>query len=146
MSARWRPASLIPALALVALTVLPESLTTRHAAAQGADDAPGGVADGQVVGTTADALLTSITRDRLGDVQNHERLTVRVADRALTARFFDAARYTALRASPAAREGLDVDVVCTVDAGGAIVIVGLGGGLTDWLGARPGMRVVVEMP
>ncbi|MBI3109388.1 MAG: hypothetical protein HYY95_28085 [Candidatus Rokubacteria bacterium] len=120
--------------------------TARDADAQGRGPASAVVAEGHVVATTADAILTSITPDQLGAVQSHDRLTVRVAGRALTTRFFDAARYAALLASPEAREGLDVDVVCTVDARGALVIVGLGGGLGDWLAARPGTDVIIEMP
>jgi hypothetical protein len=118
----------------------------RNADAQGRGLAFAVVAEGHVVATTADAILTSITHDQLGVVQNHDGLTVRVAGRALTTRFFDAARYAALLGSSEAREGLDVDVVCTVDARGSLVIVGLGGGLGDWLAARSGMPVILETP
>lgn len=146
MCALRRIARIIWILPLLAVWLPLGPVIPRHAEAQGGGPAPAMVAEGHVIATTADAILISITLDRLPDLQNHDRLTVRIAGRPLTTRFFDAARYTALLSSPEAREGLDVDVVCTVDAGGGLVIVGLGGALTDWLGAKPRMRVVVEMP
>jgi hypothetical protein len=45
--------------------------------------------------------------------------------------------------NPAARKGLDVDLAGTIDTTGALAVVGLAGGLPEWLGVKPGWPVSV---
>jgi hypothetical protein len=45
---------------------------------------------------------------------------------------------------PAARKGLDVNVARTLDQSASLVVVGLGGGMAEWLGVKLGAPITVE--
>jgi hypothetical protein len=100
---------------------------------------------GRVVSLQNGLIYTSITADwPSAGISGGTALRVRLGGRTLDARFLNPARYAQVVTDPAARKGLDVDVVCTVDRSGALVVVGLAGGLSEWLGLKFGAPVTVE--
>jgi hypothetical protein len=109
---------------------------------------PTAVATGEVTGSTADAILTNIRLAEIetAAVQDDDVLQLTLGGRVLTTRYLDSASFAALQTSAEARDAIDIDVICTIDSGGGLIIVGLGGGLGDWLQAAPGSRVVLEKP
>lgn len=100
---------------------------------------------GRVVSVHNGLIYTSITADwPSAGISDGTALRVRLGGRTLDARFLNPARYSQVVTDPAARKGLDVDVACTVDNNGALVVVGLAGGLSEWLGLKLGAPVTVE--
>ena len=100
---------------------------------------------GRVVSVHNGLIYTSITADWPSrGISGGTALRVRVGGRTLDARFLDPTHYLQVVTDPAKRKGLDVDVVCTVDKSGALVVVGLAGGLSEWLGLKLGAPVTVE--
>jgi hypothetical protein len=100
---------------------------------------------GRVVSLQNGLIYTSITADwPSARIFGGTALRVRLGGRTLDARFLTPPRYLQVVTDPAARKGLDVDVVCTVDRNGALVVVGLAGGLSEWLGLKFGAPVTVE--
>jgi hypothetical protein len=100
---------------------------------------------GRVVSVHNGLIYTSIIVDwPSAGISGGTALRVRLGGRTLDARFLNPARYLQVVTDPAARKGLDVDVACTVDTNGALVVVGLAGGLSEWLGLKFGSPVTVE--
>lgn len=76
-----------------------------------------------------------------------DRARIHIAGKTLDARFVSMNTYRQLMQNPALRDTLDVDVLCLLDdpaQPGAWVVAGLGGGLVEWLQAKPGMIVTIE--
>lgn len=100
---------------------------------------------GRVVSVHNGLIYTSITADWPSTgISGGTALRIRLGGRTLDARFLNPARYAQMVTDPAARKGLDVDVVCTLDRTGALVVAGLGGGLPESLGSRPGASIGLE--
>jgi hypothetical protein len=107
---------------------------------------PGGpTLSGRVVSVLDGIIYTSIVADwSSAGISDGTVLSVRLAGRTFNARFLSPAHYSEIATDPAARKGLDVDIACTLDQTGALVVVGLGGGLPEWLGIKPGATVSLE--
>lgn len=100
---------------------------------------------GRVVSADGGIIYTGILADWSSTgMSDGDMLRVRLAGRTFDARFLSPAHYARVVTDPAARKGLDVDVACTVDQAGALAVVGLGGGLPEWLGIMPGSAISVE--
>ena len=101
--------------------------------------------EGRVVDADADVIVTNISADRWqGHLYTGAFVWVHIGGRTLRTRFLEPEAYAELTANSPALEGLDVDVVCTPDESGSVIIVGLGGDLADWLRVKPRMPVLVE--
>lgn len=99
--------------------------------------------EGRVVAASADVISTSVSS---GLLYTGDLVLVHISGRTLRTRFLEASAYATLREDPTVQDGLDADVVCTPDASGSVLVIGLGGDIADWLKARPNMRVVLERP
>jgi hypothetical protein len=99
---------------------------------------------GRVVSVQNGVIYTSITANwPSAGITDGTVLRVRLAGRTVDARFLSANHYSQVVTDPAARKGLDVDVACTLDNTGALAVVGLAGGLPEWLGVKSGLPVTV---
>lgn len=99
------------------------------------------IGDNQLVITIPPGQLKNTLFDE-GD-----RGRIHIAGKTLDMRFISKDAYRQLMQNPALRDTLDVDVLCLLNDStrpGAWVVVGLGGGLIDWLQAKPGMTVTIE--
>jgi hypothetical protein len=102
---------------------------------------------GWVVSVQSGMIYTSMAADwRSTGISDGTVLRVRLAGRTFEARFLDPATYSRVVTDPAARRGLDMDIICTLDQSGALVVVGLGGGLPEAFGVRAGAPVAIEKP
>jgi len=131
----WLPATILPARAQSPLEQQRGSGTTTPALA------------GRVLSVQDGVIYTSITTDwPSAGITDDTVLRVQLAGRTFNARFLSPTHYAQVVNDPAARQGLDVDIVCTLDRDGTLAVVGLAGGLPEWLGVKPGWRVTVGKP
>ena len=100
---------------------------------------------GTVVSVRGGIILTSITTAdaRAAGITDDTALRLSLAGSAFDARFMSPTSYARVVNDPAARKALDVDVVCTLDSNGTLMVVGLGGGLPEGFGILPGAPVTV---
>ena len=99
---------------------------------------------GRVVSVQNGVIYTSITTDwPAAGITDGTVLRVQLAGRTFNARFLSPTHYSRVLNDPAARKGLDVDLACTVNRDGTLVVVGLAGGLPEWLGVKSGSPITV---
>jgi hypothetical protein len=99
---------------------------------------------GRVVSVQNNVIYTSITTNwPSAGITDGTVLRIQLGGRNLDARFLSSTHYSQVLADPAARKSLDVDLVCTLDRAGALAVVGLAGGLPEWLGVKSGSPVTV---
>jgi uncharacterized LabA/DUF88 family protein len=94
-------------------------------------------------------VATDITVGAMADneMQVSDLVEIRISNRLMRARVLTQQQFDVLSADDAASAMFDADVVALVsstDVGAAVTIIGLGGGLSDWLGARAGQPVTIQ--
>ena len=117
-----------------------------------ARSAPAPVLRGLVTTVEGGTIVTSVSPADLSthDVGDGDRISVEVGGKVLSARIASRSTYLGIIGDPAAAEGLDVDILGVVDdrdpGAARLVILGLGGGIAEWLRATPGMAVTLRVP
>ena len=109
------------------------------------------VIQGQVARVQPDIIVTTVSSGDLlaHDLGDGDRVSVEIGGKVLAARIASGAAYLAIVGDPAAAESLDVAILGVIDdrgPGERLVIVGLGGGIAEWLSARPGMPLTLRAP
>lgn len=103
---------------------------------------------GAVVSVEGGQVRTSLSWSDLEarGVRDGDRIDVVVGERTLPARILTADGYSRLRGDREALATVDVDVVSVPGPDEALVLLGLSGDLASFLGAYPGMQVVLRLP
>jgi hypothetical protein len=113
---------------------------------------PAPVIKGRVAVVERDTIVTSVTSQDLlaHDFGDGDSVALEIGGKIVAARIVSMPTYLALADDPKAAGSLDVDVLGVINDRGQwkalLFIVGLGGGIAEWLGARPGMSVTLGKP
>jgi hypothetical protein len=103
---------------------------------------------GSVDGVQGWLIHTTVPTSGPGGVslEDGDGLQLQVGNRQFFARFVSPERYARLAADTREAETLDVDIVCTSDASGALVVAPLAGSLQDVLRLTAATPVTVVRP
>ena len=126
-----------------------ENVLNRYRQSQSAavaDDAGRARIEGQVSRVHDDGIDTTVSVGQLRSVGigDHDLVQIDVAGKEMRARLMLRDDFLEILRDKDARLGIDVDVVCIADSFGPaslVTIVGLGGGLTEWLQVRSGSAI-----
>jgi len=151
MMPRVKPARVLRRLSFIAAIVVPCWLSGTVVAEgqspleQQRKAHPGGVAlAGRVVSVHEGVIYTSITANwTAAGLTDGSVVRVQLAGRNFNARFLSPGHYSQVLTDPVARRSLDVDLACTVNRDGALAVIGLSGGLPEWLGVKSGWPVSI---
>jgi hypothetical protein len=108
-------------------------------------------AAGQIAHFDQNSIATTISLAQLerAGIGDHDRVNAAIGGKTLSARVVQHEAYLKLKEDPRASRMLDVDVLCVLDGtspSSVVTLVGLGGGLGDWLKPSIGNAVTLTQP